>query len=486
MAVPAVSRILDVSGERAASSRRGTVAALAGVLAGALALRLAGAMWLPNVAWPDEIFQTLEQGYRLAFGYGVVPWEFRIGARSWLLPGALGGVMAASGWAGAFAHVRAVQVLLSALAVVPVAVSFLWSRERGRAAAIAAAVAGAVWFELVLFGPKALTEVVAAHLLVLGVYLVSEGRRPRTLAWAGSALALAVALRIHLAPAVLAAVAVAARRDLGRWKALALGAAPVVAAAGLLDLFTWGAPFHSYVTTIHANVIEGRSRLYGIAPWHAYAGMLWNAWSWSLPVLAALAAIGARRRPAAAIATVVILVAHSAIAHKEYRFIYPAIVLAVVLAAAGTSETVAWIAARTRGREWPVALVAALLWAGTSAAIAARSSDWTRGRSGLEATVQAGAGDLCGLALVGRHWTSMGGYTYLRRDVPVYQVEDTEALVAAWPGFDVALVSPEYAGLLRGFRIERCWEDVCVARRPGGCAPTPAPTLNARLVAKGE
>ncbi len=462
-------------------------AALAAVLVGAMALRLGGAIWAPNVAWPDEIFQTLEQAYRLAFGYGVLPWEFRDGARSWLLPGVLGGVMEVSGRAGGLAHVRACQALLSAFAVIPAAIAFLWSRDRGRAGALVAAIACASWFDLVLFGPKALTEVVAAHVLVAGVWLASMGGRPRTYAWAGAALALAVALRIHLAPAVAIAAAATARRDLGRWKALALGAAPVVAAAGLLDLFTWGTLFHSYVTTIRANVVEGRAGMYGTAPWHAYAGMLWDRWSWSLPALVGLAALGARRRPAAALAAIVIVVAHSAIAHKEYRFIYPAIVLAVVLAASGTADAVAWIAARTRWREGLVALVAALLWASTSAAVGVGSPEWTLGRSGLEATLHAADGNPCGVALIGRHWTSTGGYTYLRRDVPFYAIDDTDRLIDAWPGFDTALVSPEYTDLLRGFRVERCWgEDVCVARRPGGCGPTPAQTLNDRLVERRE
>ena len=56
---------------------------------------MAGALAFPNVVWPDEIFQTLEQAHRLAFGYGIVPWEFRAGARSWLLPGLLAGAMEA-------------------------------------------------------------------------------------------------------------------------------------------------------------------------------------------------------------------------------------------------------------------------------------------------------------------------------------------------------------------------------------------------------
>ncbi len=146
-----------------ASPRHAIAAALAAILVGAFALRIGGATWLPNVVWPDEIFQTLEQAHRLVFGYGILPWEFRVGARSWLLPGALGGVMAASSWMGGLAYLRAAQVVLSALSVVPVAVAFFWSRDRGRAAALAAAAICAFWFELVLFGPKALGEVVAAY-----------------------------------------------------------------------------------------------------------------------------------------------------------------------------------------------------------------------------------------------------------------------------------------------------------------------------------
>jgi hypothetical protein len=68
----------------------------------------------------------------------------------------------------------------------------------------------------------------------------------------------------------------------------------------------------------------------------------------------------------------------------------------------------------------------------------------------------------------------------------MYQLDDAEALAAARSGFDAALASPEYLAFLPGFRVERCWEGVCLARRPGGCSPTPAPTLNARLAAKGE
>ena len=43
---------------------------------------------------PDEAVQYLEQAHRLAFGSGLVPWEYRFGMRSWLLPVLLAGPMA--------------------------------------------------------------------------------------------------------------------------------------------------------------------------------------------------------------------------------------------------------------------------------------------------------------------------------------------------------------------------------------------------------
>ena len=64
----------------------------AAILAAAAALRLAVAL-MPGAVHPDEIFQYLEQAHRAAFGYGVVPWEYRYGMRSWLLPLVLSGPM---------------------------------------------------------------------------------------------------------------------------------------------------------------------------------------------------------------------------------------------------------------------------------------------------------------------------------------------------------------------------------------------------------
>ena len=42
--------------------------------------------------YPDEIFQTLEPAHKLVFGKGITYWEFKVGARSWFLPGIIAGI----------------------------------------------------------------------------------------------------------------------------------------------------------------------------------------------------------------------------------------------------------------------------------------------------------------------------------------------------------------------------------------------------------
>ena len=57
------------------------------ILAGAFIIRVALALSTDAIPHPDAIFQYLEQAHRIVFGNGIVPWEYRYGIRSWLIPG---------------------------------------------------------------------------------------------------------------------------------------------------------------------------------------------------------------------------------------------------------------------------------------------------------------------------------------------------------------------------------------------------------------
>ena len=159
------------------------------VLALAFAVRAAVALAGDFVLHPDEIMQYLEPAHRLAFGNGVVYWEYFYGARSWLVPGAVAGVLKlfdAVGLGQPWWYVDGVKLVFCALSLaIPVGMYGFARRHFGEAAARVALVAGAFWYELAGFAHKPLTEFVAAAPLVglLALFACTPRRTAR--AWCG-------------------------------------------------------------------------------------------------------------------------------------------------------------------------------------------------------------------------------------------------------------------------------------------------------------
>jgi len=103
--------------------------------------------------------------------------------------------------------------------------------------------------------------------------------------------------------------------------------------AGWLDAWLWGTPFVSYYNNVVFNLLHGVSEIFGRGPmlWYLYqlslasAGLYliaigYGIWVWrrSWPILVLLACV---------------LVPHSLISHKEYRFVFLAVPLVLVLLA---------------------------------------------------------------------------------------------------------------------------------------------------------
>lgn len=487
---------------------RQAAAALAAICCAAFAARFLPARLSPNLVWPDEVFQSTEQAHRLVHGNGVVPWEFREGTRSWLLPGLLAGVMVVTGFAseGSSGYLDGIAAFLSALSLVTVVAAFVNARRRGfgLAEAAAAAVVCGAWFELAYFGPKALTEVVAAHALIAGMLLADarDAGRGRLVA-AGACLGLSVVLRMHLGPAVLVAGAWLGFRPPRRGIGLLLGAAIPVVLAGLVDLACWGAPFASYVNNLRSNVLEARSESYGVAGPGAYLGVLARTWWAGAVFVLPAAALGAARRPAWAATAAVVLLAHSVMAHKEYRFIYPAVAIVFVLAAEGTAEAVARVRARLGTRGARVAAVAAsVAWVALSGGLASRfaphltnltslpqpaSSHWTR-LTGVLSGMELLSSDhsVCGVG-VAVPWFATGGYTYLHQDIPLHEIGGARELRRVAPAVNAIIVHEADVNGAPGYAVERCFSDgMCVLRRGGGCEPVPGYDLNAVLRERGQ
>jgi GPI mannosyltransferase 3 len=468
-------------------------AALTTLVLLAIGLRLIPILFVPSMVWADEIFQTTEQAHRLVYGSGLVPWEFQLGIRSWLLPGVIAAIMEVSRIAGDGPdyYIPLIAGAFAALAAVPVVCCFLWGRRFfGLPGGLIAGAVVAVAPELVYFSARTLSETVAGHLLVAALYILEPGYRVtsrRRLFGGGALLALVFVLRIQLAPAlVVVALWTNWRSARERAPAIAAGAVAVLAAAGILDSVTLGYPLASVWRYVLYNVYYGASSTFGVEAWHFYLRGELGVWAGAAASLLLLAIVGAWRMPLPLVASITILTVHSSIAHKEYRFIYPAVLLLVVLAGIGLAQIASWGRdwLRDRGKQGRTATVGsvtvALAWwcfvsfqVWTGAALTAHRY---RGHDNLAAVSFVVHGPAaCGLGLYGldgEDWVNYGGYTYFHRPVPMYWPKDEAALVAFAVGFDTLIYTkapPEGLGFVR----QRCFGEVCVARRRGSCQSIP-------------
>ena len=457
----------------------------------AFLLRLLTIVLLPNINRPDEIFQTLEQAHRIVYGTGILPWEFVYGARSYILPGALASVMwvAKLFGGGPDAYLPMIYAVLAALSTGCVLVTYLWAnRYLGLAGGITAAVVIAFSVDAIYFGPRTAPEVISTHLILIATYLCEPGyhvtSQPR-LTVGGILFGLAFLLRFHYAAAIaLIVVWTCYHAPKTRMRSV-LGAATVtVLLGGLLDWVTWSYPFESIWRNFVINMQDGAAASFGVDGWYKY--ILYMAWYWSsgAAVLFGLALIGATRLPVLFGAAALVLLQHSLIAHKEFGFIYLSILFGIVLAAIGMARIVAWLAehapvARAPNRRAQICVsAAAAFWISFSLGEATSwgyTLHWFRAKDELHAAIAVARTPMvCGVGLRGVEWYYSGGYTYMNQPGRLYLPKNNDQLTEDAPGFNVLL----YRGKLPkglAFKKRQCYGEVCLAQRPGGCAPIPTP-----------
>ena len=436
-----------------------------GLCAAILLPRAYGAIHDQGMIWADEIFQTLEQGHRLVFGYGLVPWEFRVGARSWLLPGLIGGAMklfALLGVGSGAGLVIGVKLVFAALAVVAFYPMLRMAEAWGGVfALVLMGVFASVFPASLIYGSRAMTEVASAPFLAWGLWLLwpwgmgrsgksaaysvrpvvgGRGNGVRGLLGAGALLGLATLLRYQngvLLPLILTIVA--ARRSLRAAAWVAAGVTLVLLLGGLLDWATWGRPFQSLTAYLRFNLIEGGANQWGIAKRGFYARVLLSANGPAVLILALGFVAGLRRTWPVALLALSFLCVHTAISHKELRFLYPVLPMFLVCASVGLAGLLSRLPfARARRNAATVAMALVLLsafalraryvsfkdigqamdaygYGGPTSGLVWRAFD-ERNRLFEQAGTHA---DICGLAAptMNPYWT--GGYSYLHRPVPI-------------------------------------------------------------------
>jgi phosphatidylinositol glycan class B len=372
---------------------------------------------------PDEVYQALEPAFWRVHGYGVLAWEWTEGLRNWAVPGVLAGFLKLADLLG----IHRPQGYRAVVAI-PQAALHAWSlwaayrfasRRAGPAGGWLAALLVGLYGPVLVFAGRTLGESISASFLVVAMEALDRRERPaRAGLLGGAALGLAVVARYPSAIFVLAALVwlVAARR----WRLLAftcLGGGAVAVGLGALDQATWGTPFHSFIAYTRFNVLSGDAAArFGAEPPGFYAQPLLNAvplWAGAAVVMG-VASLRRRRVLSlplwcAAVYTGVLL----ATAHKEERFLYPGLVLAVLAAA---PPVAAFITTRAQPLlRWGLAALAVA--AGLHVATYFPSGDLRSDQFRAIVAATRG-GDARGLLIVNEGLWGAGGFFYLGQRIP--------------------------------------------------------------------
>ncbi len=459
------------------------------------AARTAVALAGDFVLHPDEIMQYLEPAHLLAFGNGIVYWEYFYGARSWLIPGAVAGVLklfAAVGLGQPWWYVDGVKLAFCALSLaIPAGMYAFARRHFDERSARVALLAGTFWYELIAFAHKPMTEFVAAAPLVglLALSVHPEPDRPRV-CWQAAAFAvLTAAVRLQYAPVALVLLAIVFRRT--RLKLLLVtAAAAALAAVGVFDALAWdGGLFHSYVTNVRFNLILGGMRT-GESPPYQFLWWLLLAGG-GLSVLVLGGALSSPRRYGLLLGLIgVVLLSHSLQSHKEYRFVFAVIPLWLLLGTDLTVRLQRWISVRRAERpdaaRWTLGSAAVLFalvsLAGVLNALPAQGrvyqawsqesgfTGFVRGQDPIFAAYRhlAGAPSVTGVWQVDRPYFQLPGYYYLHRSIPFYDAFTGPLVIRdlATVGASVShLVSADPGLAAPGYSLERDFGGVRILRR---------------------
>jgi hypothetical protein len=474
-----------------------------------------------GVFWPDEIYQTIEQAHRLAFGYGWIPWEFRQGARSWIFPGILAGIVKlasflglASSGVGVVMTVRFVMLALALLGVY--AAMRIGAHLGGRLGALLAGAMVALCPPLLVFGTRCMTEMASGPLIAMAALLVMKPSTTKRAAIAGVLASMAIFFRYQngLFGVAFFVLLLATRQ----WKPLAsytLTATLFGILGGALDWIVWGRPFQSFFVYVRFNLIEGQAARWGVSTFDFYFHTLWTSLQWALPLVVLGFFASFRRARVLPLACLANLAAHTAIPHKEYRFLMPMLPLALGLAGGGLGWLLGGLlpadrttltrfqSRRARAGGW----IATVLAVAIGVVFAERTRTITFGQMGHYiggredgwAPWHAHEGvnralweaskhdDVCGIAIIGVPMVSIGGYSYLHHNVPMLGSMSPVDLAATnylatprlWPpppGYQT--VKSFEIHVRTGPRTDKKASlpadyDYVLFRREGGCTPPP-------------
>lgn len=402
------------------------------------------------VIHPDEIMQYLEQAHRLVFGSGVVYWEYFYGARSWIIPGfAASAVWLCKilGLDSPTFYIAAVKLLFCTLSLlIPWGMYMFTRRHWSETAARIALCAGAFWYELAGFAHKPMTEFAAASILfaLLAVAPLSSHEHWRRHAIAGALAVLTVALRFQYAPPValimLAVLAVGHNKER---MSLILGGTAMFVLVGAIEWAAWGAPFYSYYLNTEFNLVLGAGR--------AGESSILHMPFWILLASGGLIAVAFyavtenfRRRGFMMFLILLILIPHMLQNHREYRFLFAIIPMWLLIFSDFTALAAAKLKDQTRAFAVAAAALAIVSIAGifnvipwqrlvyTGFSLETGNVNFLHSQDPIFTIYRqiSKDEDATGVVDYSRPYFNTGGYYYMHREIPFYDISSWQQLAS--------------------------------------------------------
>lgn len=247
-----------------------------------LLTRILYSQFAENIIHPDEIIQYAEQAHKQAFGYGLEPWEYRFGIRSWFLPTTIGTILTALNQLGLSEpeiYTRAIQLIASIASC-----SLIWSCYQitkncfpnTRIGPLIASIMAAFWIEILVYAPRATPEVFASYALC-GAVATATMQNPKKNKnfLSGIMIGLAAGLRYQYLPSIMILSGLSARKQRTRYIGIfALGILVSSSVIALIDAIKWGNPMAPLVNNFKFNALERISSTFGVQPYNYYIDQL--------------------------------------------------------------------------------------------------------------------------------------------------------------------------------------------------------------------
>jgi hypothetical protein len=398
----------------------------------------------------------MEPAFKLAKGYGISPPEYQLGTRSWSWPLILSIIFQLS---SSQLVVRLVMAIISSL-LIPIMANISWNYFKKPKVTILTAFATATWYELIYIAPRPFFEHIAT-ILILGSLVIKSFFSGLLLGWG-----------IYLRPQYVIPGLLILWISQNKIKK-SIGALISIIICGGIDAQYSGSWFKSITAYVGGNVGRGINLItvpndtvvqpflfYFIALAIVSSGLILFSVHRKLPLSYWLIIAS-------------ILLPHTLIAHKEYRFIVLALPLLLFGVIAGLDTRL------KKYHTYFLILLISIL--GILNKLPFENEIYQEPllnrRSQLEINYQQLPIKPCGIFDATEDWMTTGGYSYINMNVPYYMVN--------YPPPDLVAVntvlSLKQTTEVPDFQLVKQVKEIFIYQRQGNCASQPNYSNN-RLV----